>query len=180
MSTTRFTGSGTPARPRVARESRSEREEFLARLRRLGATDEELAGVGEAWADPNGWIVARRMMTRLTDADLRAMIDNSREEYRLGTTTLEEEAAAWQRAAFAAADLAWETLPPAPRVDEVVGWVGGDAIRARVALEHELARPEQRVTVLRFVEPLAAGTERPEEVEVASAAPLDDLAGIEL
>jgi hypothetical protein len=131
--------------PRTNVESRSPLEQFVARLRDLGATDDEVELVETTWDNldpddssfPEAWTRARRdEMARLGDNELRRMIRDSREEYALGTTTEEEQQAAEdRRRAHTARAEASERIHG--NVPSVLAWVGDDTVRARAVLELE-------------------------------------------
>lgn len=151
------------AKPAVGADSMGELPYFLGRLRQLGATDEEVAGVAASWddleaadpANPEAWTLERRTeMVSASDADLVEMIDAARQEYALGTTT-EGEQVATEVAAWRAKLRAQATEAVAGTVAEALEWVGNDRARAETAAEAEQAG-RARVTLLRPLAELLA------------------------
>lgn len=116
---------------RVADESVSELDAFIARLRRLGATADEVASVREGWDDfDEDWTPDRRReFIRQSDDELRAALADVRDEYELGTTT-EDEARAAERADRLDAALGAAHEQMGRTVGELIEWVGDDDARA--------------------------------------------------
>ncbi len=89
---------GNPYTPRVTRrtlrETTTPLESFVARLARLGGSDDEIASVVESWeAFEDGWTAADRdAMTRWNDRRLVAELAAVRAEYREHTA---EPASSW-------------------------------------------------------------------------------------
>lgn len=54
-----------------------------------------------------------------------------------------------------------QDYPPAGNIDEILAWVGGDADRARLALEAEEAQSKPRVTLLEELREIAGGDSPP-------------------
>lgn len=143
-------------------EVRSPLEQFLARLRDLGATPDELDAVAGGWDnldpddddDPDAWTRARRdHLARVAgDAELSALIAAARSEYETGTVT-EDEADARARAAALDAALAEAAGRIGANVQSVLAWVADDAARAEAVLRLELAPEGAGRTTL--VAPLA-------------------------
>ena len=147
-------------RARVAQESVGPLEAFLIRLRGLGATEDELHGVREAWNEPDGWVMPKAQLVALADSQLVSMIGDARREYELHTLTDEEVAeraiagAAAQQAVASADYAALVEQMGQLKVAEVRGWVGTDPHRALAALTTEQAAPEPRKTLVAFLEQL--------------------------
>lgn len=145
--------------PRVAHESRSELAEFVGRLRRLGASQDEIASVIDGWDrfDDEWTPTYRARFVRSTDTELRAALADVRAEYELGTTSEEDAARAEvrrrQRAAVdAAPGVTGGTIP------SVLEWVGDDPARAWAVREYETGPYGQgRKTLLAQVGTLADG-----------------------
>ena len=140
---------------RRARESVNKRDGFLNRLRKVGATDDEVGDFAAIWDDPAGWGIPRDVLTRLSDGDLRQLLEHNRREFREHTTTVEEEQDAQRATADRVARDAW-TVDHPTTVTQVMGWVGADPHRAAVALDVELDKPadERRKTLIAQLEPL--------------------------
>ena len=126
-------------------EVRSHRDEVLARFRELGANDEEVAQIAEAWDDldpsdstePDAWTREKRDALRYAgDHELQRLLDRARREYTEGTTTEEEEAEAEHARAVDAARV--EALDRiGGTVGAILGWVGDDLARAHAVLSVE-------------------------------------------
>lgn len=154
--------------PRVNRETRTPLEDFTVRLRALGATPDEVDAVVASWddvederdaaGDPTAWTAKRRdEVARLPDAQLRAMIEDGRQEYAYGTTTQEEAdrqaAVARERRTYAEA---------AERVNgtvaSILAWVGDDPLRALAIRDAEVGPGGgKRKTLLTALEPIHGG-----------------------
>lgn len=114
--------------PRSAPESRTNQDQFLARMRDLGASYDELAAAADAWgldAEED------ERLLYMGDRELRAEIVAVRREYDLGTTSEEELAAQekareYKRAVLEASERVGGTIP------SIMAWVGDDPVRARV------------------------------------------------
>jgi hypothetical protein len=166
-----------------ASERRSEVDHFAARLRALGATDDEVASVVDNWdeldpddavaepGDPEPFTRARRdYLVRAGDTELQQLIQASRDEYAYGTTT---EADATEADAAVAAERAHQAhLADAARhiggsVAEVLAWVGNDVGRARAALELETDADVggNRKTLVAPLQELAGSTSTPQRDE---------------
>ena len=150
----------------VATEVRSPLDDFLDRLRQLGATPDEMDAVARTWdqldpddsPDPDAWTRARREEVRRAGDDyLRALILEGRAEYEYGTTTEKDAAAKAAHAAYAAA-LAEAQGRIGGTVPAVLAWVGDDPLRAEAVLH---------------LETLPEGANRK-----SLAAPLRDLVGV--
>lgn len=138
-----------PGTTRRQAESASEVDHFAQRLRALGATDDEVAAVVENWdeldaddyspepGEAEPWTEARRSALLVAgDAELRALIDASRDEYDYATTTDDEAAQAdVARRALQAHNEAADVI--GRPVAQVLEWVGGDRLRAQAALRLE-------------------------------------------
>lgn len=116
---------------RVATESVSELDAFITRLRRLGATPDEVGAVREGWDlfDEDWTPDRRREFVRQSDDELRAALADVRDEYELGTTT-EEEARAAERADRLDVALGAAHEQMGRTVGELIEWVGDDEARA--------------------------------------------------
>src|SRR3990167_7503150 len=95
MSPDPYAPAGLP-RLSAGSEVRSPLDQFLARLRDLGATPDELAGVARTWddldpddcTDPDCFTRRQRdELAHAPDERLRALILDGRAEYEHGTTT---------------------------------------------------------------------------------------------
>lgn len=79
-----------PRRPRRSptTEVRSELDGFVLRLRRCGATDDEVAATVRSWDDfDDGWTLAQRYdMVRWSDDRIEAELAALRDEYERHTT----------------------------------------------------------------------------------------------
>lgn len=166
---------GNPYAPRVNRqasiaETVSELDQFLGRLRALGATDDEIDTVRDTWddLDPEWTAEQRTALTLLPDDDLRAELVATREEYRHDTRTEEDQAEIDASSHLAAvrreaADLIGRS------VGYIRGWVGEDAVRAIAVLDLELG-PDgaRRITLTKplqaLVDPAATDSGIPVEV----------------
>ena len=150
--------------PRVNSETRSPLEQFVTRLRELGATEDEVSAVVDTWDDfdpdptaPEAWTHAQRAkVAALGDNELRAMIVDGRREYAIGTTTQEE---ADRRAAKAAQLRA--TTEAQERVNgnvaAILAWVGDDKVRVTAALAAEREGGAPRKTLVAKLEDVLNG-----------------------
>lgn len=150
-----------PTKRVTASERRDGLDQFLTRLRELGAAADEVQMVAEGWddLDPDGtpdqdghpaWTRQRRAeMANLSDTELRSMILASREEYEVGTTTEEEQEARARQARMAAAASEAQARIGGS-VASVLAWVADDVDRAEAVVALE-TNPDgaQRVTLLR-------------------------------
>lgn len=151
--------------PRINRETRTPLENFVVRLRALGATPDEVDAVVASWddvederdaaGDPTAWTAKRRdEVARLPDPQLRAMIEDGRQEYAYGTTTQEEA----DRQAALARERRTHT-EAAERVhgtvSSIMAWVGDDPLRALAIRDLEFG-PDggNRKTLLTALEPI--------------------------
>lgn len=147
-----------PRRSRTASETQDEQSAFVERLRRLGATDDELALVVEHWDDfDDDWTIEKRRETlRLSDDELLNGLLSARDEYAQHTLT-EEEQADVERAQR------WEALLIDARgiiglsVARVVEWVDGDSVRAQAVLAVENEAQQPRRTLIDALAPLTTG-----------------------
>jgi len=146
-----------PRRVPSSSEVRSPLEHVCARLGDLGATTDEIAAFSAAWddlepdsGDPMAWTEARRrhLMT-CPDAELAWLITDTRDEYALGTTTL-DDALAMERETMLAnlADQAHEIT--AKSIPLVMEWVERDPDKARAVLawERDESVGAQRVSLI--------------------------------
>lgn len=150
--------------PRVNSETRSPLEQFVTRLRELGATEDEVSAVVDTWDDfdpdptaPEAWTHAQRAkVAALGDNELRQMIVDGRREYEIGTVT-EEEAA---RKAAKNAELRAQTEAQG-RIDgtisAILAWVGDDKVRATAALAAEREGGAPRKTLMARLEDVLSG-----------------------
>lgn len=133
-----------PRRVPTISEVRSPLEHVCARLGDLGATTDEIAAFAAAWDDlepdsddPLAWTEARRrhLMT-CPDAELVWLIADTRNEYAIGTTTL-DDALAMERETMLvnleheAYEITAKTIPV------ITEWVGTDPDRAAAVLVWE-------------------------------------------
>ena len=133
-----------PRRTPTIPEVRSPLQHVCARLRDLGATQDELEAFAAAWddiepdtGDPLAWTEARRRhLVTCPDAELAWLIADVRTEYAVGTTTL-DDALAMERETMLA-NLAEEAHAiVAKSIPFVMEWVSGDADKARAVLAWE-------------------------------------------
>lgn len=122
-----YKGSGPTRR---AHESVSELDQFVGRLRRLGATDDEVAQVVEGWDrfDEDWTPRRRREFVRASDAEIVADLAALRAEYGGGTGD--------GGVAGEAARVVDQTAA------KVLAWVDGDPVRARAVLPFERMQPD--------------------------------------
>jgi len=124
-----YAGSG---RVRTAHESVSELEQFVGRLRKLGATDGEVGQVVDGWdvLDDDWTLERRREFARSTDEQIVADLAAVRAEYAAGSSANPDG-----------------TLADAARVVDqsaakVLAWVDGDPARAAAVLPFERMSPD--------------------------------------
>lgn len=151
--------------PRVNSETRSPLEQFVIRLRQLGATEDEVSAVVETWDQfdedphaPEAWTHPQRAkVLRLGDNELRQMIVDGRREYAYATTTQEE---ADRKQAKAAQHRAMSEVQE--RIDGnvagILAWVGDDRIRAQAALAAEQEGGAPRKTLVSGLEDVLRGS----------------------
>lgn len=146
------------AAPRVTRrpsapQSLSQLEQFVVRLRAIGATDEEVETVRQTWDDlSDDWTVAdRTKLTRLSDEQLRDELVATRAEYQHDTTT-EQQQDATDAATFQQKVRAEAAEVIGRNIGAVLQWVGTDPIRAIVILE--LEQSEHGAARKGIIEPL--------------------------
>lgn len=111
---------------------------FTARLRQLGATDDEVAAVRDTWDDyDDDWTPERKAeLLRTTDAELGSMLADVRAEYQQGITSQEQADAAAADAAYRVQfRQAHERI--GGNVQSLLDWVAGDPMRARAVLALE-------------------------------------------
>lgn len=125
--------------PRTAASERvGQLDGFLARLRQLGASPDEVAAVADTWDDyDEDWTPERKAeLLRTTDAELGQMLADVRTEYTVGTTPQEqadaEAAEANYRLQFRQAH---ERI--GGNVQSLLDWVGDDPVKARAVLALE-------------------------------------------
>lgn len=128
-------------------------DHLVRRLRTLGATDDEIAGLRDAWevGDDGGWEIAPADLVRATDGVLRALLADVRREYTVGTLTEEEEAQRHYDAVLARvrgeAGYVVATYP----VGDVIEWVRAGVPRAayvEAVREAERERSKPRKSLL--------------------------------
>lgn len=151
--------------PRVNSETRSPLEQFVTRLRELGATEDEVSAVVDTWDDfdpdphaPEAWTHAQRAkVAALGDNELRQMIVDGRREYEIGTTT-EEEAArkAAKNAELRAMSEAQGRIDGT--ISAILAWVGDDKVRAMAALAAEREGGAPRKTLVSKLEDVLSGS----------------------
>lgn len=139
-----------PGRSSTAREKGGQtgKAAFLARVRRLGATEEEVADLDEQWDrfDDDWTPEMQAALVAKRDRELREAIRWMHVEDETGTTTEEE---AQFKATFEAPLIV--TRP----IREVLEWVGDEPIRAQAALDAERKQDRPRVTLIEDLERLA-------------------------
>lgn len=123
---------------RVAHESVSELDQFVARLRRLGLDESGIADVREHWDDfGDDWTPElRSRLARLPDSKIREMIEGVEAEYEEGTVDEAESAEAeahshYLNARDDALGRMGDTIPG------ILEWVGDDVARARAVRDLE-------------------------------------------
>lgn len=119
-------------------------EQFVDRLRLLGADDEILDGVRQAWGDPT-W-TNRDQIVGLNDAALRREIEAIFTEYEFHTTDPDGDL-----------DEGGTGSVPDGTVAEVLGWVDGDPGRAAIARDAEQARDKPRAGVMTILASILGG-----------------------
>lgn len=124
-------------------EVMSKKAGLVNRLKVLGATDDEIAAVVDAWDEPD-YVDDRNRLMGLSDHALRAEIIGVRTEH-LRHTTLPTEPATLPLEAAAVVE---------GTVEAVKEWVGGSAERAAAAGEAERARAKPRITLLTWLDAL--------------------------
>lgn len=142
-------------------ETRSQLDQFLARLTDLGAEPDELQLVRDSWddldpdddTDPDAFTAARRAeLVSMPDDKLAGLLAASRDEYEVGTTT--EEEAEQARAAAEYRDAYREAAERiGGNVDSVLAWVADDPVRAQAVLD--LERSSDGADRKTLVKPLA-------------------------
>lgn len=139
-----------PRRYRIAQQSESPRDLFLRRLVRLGAGDEEVSAVREHWDDFNDdWTPQKRAeLMAMSDAQLLALLTEVDDEYDEATTTEEVTVLADHAAAVEAAEVeAYDHMNDT--VAGLLGWVGGNRVRAMAVLNLEQSPDgSKRVTLI--------------------------------
>ncbi len=151
--------------PRVNSETRSPLEQFVTRLRELGATEDEVSAVVDTWDDfdadphaPEAWTHTQRArVAALGDNELRAMIVDGRQEYAYSTTTQEDA----DRKAAKAAELRAMTEVQGRidgKVPAILAWVGDDKVRAQAALAAEKEGGAPRKTLVAGLEEVLSGS----------------------
>lgn len=135
-----------PGRVRRSSETQPDLAAFTSRLRRLGATDDELALVAEHWDHfDDDWTAEKRAETiRLTDDELRSGLLSARGEFDRATMS-DDELAARDRAARWDATLAEVEGRIGSSVAKLLAWIGDDTLRAEAVLqvENEAAQPRR-------------------------------------
>lgn len=147
----RFTGSGAI---REDAQSVPPVDAFCTRLRRLGATDDEVEAFRRVWDEDEGWVIPKRDLLALPDSSLRQLIVGARDEYHRHTHTPAEDTVA----ATEQAEAEWAKLNEGSHranMAAISEWVGTDPLRARIALDAEQASTEPRKTLMAFLEGLA-------------------------
>lgn len=128
-------------------EVRSPLEQFVARLRDLGAQPDEVQTVVDHWddldpdndPDPEAWTRARRaQLAAMGDAELSGLLAQSRAEYTDGTTTQEDADEAAHTAALEQA-IAEAQGRIGANVQSVLAWVADDPVRAEAVVRLEVA-----------------------------------------
>ncbi len=141
--------------PRVNSETRSPLEQFVLRLRQLGATEDEVSAVVDTWDEfdpdphaPDAWTHAQRAkVMALGDNELRAMIVDGRREYEYSTTTQEDaDRKAAKNAELRAMNEARGRIDGG--VKAILAWVGDDKVRATAALVAEREGGAPRKTLV--------------------------------
>lgn len=148
---------------RVARESVSELDQFLGRLRRLGLDEDGLADVAAHWDDfDDDWTPERRrMFVRFPDARLREMIDAVDDEFDIGTIS-EDDALSDQVDAEYAAAKADALGRMGDTIPGIVEWVAADPVRARATLDLEtLPEGANRKTLVEKLETIIGDADGP-------------------
>lgn len=145
--------------PRSAPESRTKLDQFLARMRDLGADYDELTAAADAWGLDDE---TDERLLYMGDRELRAEILAVRREYELGTTSEEELAAQEQareikRAVLEASERVGGTIP------SIMAWVGDDPVRASVVRVAETSDDgANRSTLIKKLDKLLGTSKAPE------------------
>ncbi len=146
-------------RTRTARQSVSELDQFVARIRALGADDDQVHDVVENWDNfESGFTIAdRNQLVRSTDTQLREQIMASQDEFRYATTTDEDDDFDRHVKAVAEAEIEALDLMTLP-VPKLVEWVGEDRARA-IAVSNLEDGPDggHRKTLLDAVQRIITG-----------------------
>lgn len=143
-----------PRRSRTSSEALSPLDQFVVRLRALGAGQDEIDAVVENWDRfDDGWTPELQAeMVATPDSVLAAELVRVRTEYADQLRTEQEAAdAAWLAELEVARSEVQQVI--GGNVQRVLDWVDGNPVRAQAALELELQTEQQRKTV---VEPLQA------------------------
>jgi hypothetical protein len=142
-----------PVTPEV--RARDSVEEFIGRLTGLGASLDMVDQVRAHWDDPwDDEPMSKEQLVRLSDDDLRALIEDVNTEYRTGTLTEDEQSGQDFRAAVVGYQNDAENVVTSGTVDAVLEWVGDDLARAQAALTAEQTLPDhrERVTLVTALE----------------------------
>lgn len=161
-------------------QSASELDQFLNRLRGLGASDDELETVRTTWDDfDDGWTLEdRRRLTVLDDEALAHELAATRAEYEHDTTD-ETTQAATDAASFQAAQRAEAAEIIVKPIGAVLAWVGTDVGRAIAILDLEQSdNGAKRKGIVGPLTELIAGPDPGEPTQFAGDRPLNlDTAG---
>lgn len=149
-----YAGGGRGRGVAVSGEVRTELDQFVARLRDLGATPDEIEPVVASWDDLDPadtevvegevppWTAERRTaLVNAPDAELEGLLQAARDEYALGTTTEADAAEAARKRQLAALQARAAEVVGKP-VAQVLEWVGTSTDRATAVLELETAKGE--------------------------------------
>ena len=145
--------------PRINSETRSPLEQFVLRLRELGATEDEVSAVVASWDDiDEEWTPAERArVAGLGDNELRAMIVDGRQEFTYSTTTQEDaDRKAAKAREMRAMSEAQERIDG--NVAAILAWVGDDKVRAQAALSAEKEGGAPRKTLVSGLEEVLRGS----------------------
>ena len=144
---------------RTTRESLSELEQFVVRLRQLGATDDEIQTTRDSWDElDDEWTAHdRTSLTLASDEQLRAELGALRAEFQHDTTD-ETQQEAIDAASFAARTAEVAASMVKQGVGQILEWVGEDVGRAIAILALEVGpNGGKRKTLVPALEQLIAG-----------------------
>lgn len=132
-----------PPSPEV--RARGSVEEFVGRISSLGATLDEIDAVREHWDEPWDSDWSKDRVVRLSDDELRALIQEGRDEFTTSTMTEDEQAGQEHRAAVLGYRDEAENIVVSGTVDQVLEWVGDDPARAEAVIVAEQTVPDHKV-----------------------------------
>jgi hypothetical protein len=125
--------------------ARDSLEAFVARITALDASIDEVEAVRAFWSQPvDEGDHTREALLRMSDDELRKLIEDGRAEFEVGTHDEAEQADLdWRRAVDAERPEA-ENQTAHGTVERVIEWVGGEPARAQAALDAEHSIPDHQ------------------------------------